>query len=98
MKESTMINWETTLAVTAERRKDDLAFAKEERLLRSIRKQSAPRSTRRYQRWLARFGARLVMWGGRLQARYASATHAPGDLRRECYADGGAYPCPELSR
>jgi hypothetical protein len=86
-----MINWDTTLAVAAERRKDDLVFAEEERLLRSIRKQRASRFTKRYQRWLARFGAQLVVWGDRLQARYANATLAPSELRRECYAaDSGA--------
>ena len=56
--------------VAYERRQDDLALARKERLIRHI--QGSSSYAVHYQRWLAQLGARLVSWGTYLQARYAS--------------------------
>ena len=57
--------------VAYERRQDDLALARKERLIRQIQKSNASHVAH-YQRWLAQLGERLVAWGTYLQARYAS--------------------------
>lgn len=38
----------------------------------------------RYQRWMARVGARLIRWGNHLQARYADTMIAASAMQQEC--------------
>ena len=59
-----------TVLVAYERRQDDLALARKERLIGRVQGSSSSHATH-YQRWLAQLGARLVAWGTYLQARYA---------------------------
>jgi hypothetical protein len=58
---------ERDVLVIQEHRRDAMAYAAQERLIRQAR---APWA-RAYRRWLARLGAQMVDWGGRLQTRYA---------------------------
>ena len=69
-----MLTW-TDVQYTAELRKDAHRTANRERLIRQIRGEGS--QSRRYQAWLAKFGARLVTWGYRLQERYADAVTMP---------------------
>jgi hypothetical protein len=66
-----------------ERRRDDLAHAKKQRLVR-LALSSRPSLSARYQRWLARVGTRLVAWGHRLEARYADALAISSAVHQEC--------------
>jgi hypothetical protein len=77
--------------IAQERRRDRLAWAAKERLIRNtLTRRSALQV--RYQRWLARFGARLVRWGSHLQARYAD-TFAASTVRQEyCGIESTARP------
>ncbi len=59
------------ILVAYERRQDDLALARKERLIRQVQRSSSSYAVH-YQLWLAQLGARLVAWGTYLQARYAS--------------------------
>ena len=65
----------TDIHYAAELRKDALRTADRERLIKQMTG-GASWSTR-YQRSLARLGARLVTWGSRLQERYADALAVP---------------------
>ena len=66
-----------------ERRKDTMAWVEKQRLIRLAQ---GPRRSlvRRYQRWLAQLGERMVRWGGRLQARYADTLIAASTMQQEC--------------
>ena len=75
------MNFEYIYKVEAERRKDEIAFAEKERLIRRILKKDSSLS-QSYRRWLARLGTQMVSWGNRLQARYADAL-ATSALPRE---------------
>jgi hypothetical protein len=57
----------------AEVRKDALATAERERLIRQMK---TPRTPVRipYQLWMNRLGARMIAWGQHLQARFAEPT------------------------
>jgi hypothetical protein len=68
--------------VGRERRRDAMAFAEKERLIRSVTRVHPPFGER-YQRWLARLGARLVVWGHQLQDRYAQPAIRPLALERK---------------
>ena len=57
--------------VAYERRQDDLALARKERLIGRVQRSNSSHATR-YQRWLAQLGAWLISWGTYLQTRYAS--------------------------
>ena len=70
-----MIN-EKDVLYAAEVRRDRMAFAEQERLIRSIRRDRPP-FLMNYRRWLARLGAQLVAWGDQLQTRYTSAYDHP---------------------
>jgi hypothetical protein len=64
--------FESYEAYSREVRKDALREAEKERLIRQIQ---GPRTPVRisYQYWIAHLGARMVVWGQRLQSRYASS-------------------------
>ena len=69
--------------IAQERHKDTMAWVEKGRLIRLAQ---GPRQSlvRRYQRWLARLGARMIRWGNRLQARYADTLIAASALQQEC--------------
>ncbi len=75
-----------------ERRRAYVAEAEKERLIRQILSQNAPRA-KRYQRWLARLGARLVTWGYRLQARYDRSVAVPALGQERYVAESNTSPC-----
>ena len=60
------------ILVARELRRDALARADKDRLIRQALAHSSP-SRKGHQLWLARLGAQMVTWGQHLQARYASA-------------------------
>jgi hypothetical protein len=68
--------------VAQELRKDRLAQAEKQRLIRLVLDNRPSR--RRYRRWMARFGAQMVRWGSRLQARYADTLIAASAMHQEC--------------
>jgi hypothetical protein len=55
-----------------ERRKDALATADKERLIRQIQRSRAPVRIP-YRLWMARLGEAMIAWGQHLQTRYAGA-------------------------
>ncbi len=69
-----MLNWYDTLNET-ERHKEFIVEAQKERLARQVSRRNSS-FARAYEHWLASLGARMVAWGGRLQARYDSAYSA----------------------
>ena len=71
------------LLVESERRFDEMARAREARLVRQFAG-NKKHSSRSYQRWLNRLGARLVSWGSSLQARYPSRSIEVGAWRPNC--------------
>jgi hypothetical protein len=68
--------------IAADRRKEAMAFAKQERQLAQISRQDT-RLVGRYQRWLARLGTQLVVWGSRLETRYAEPLYLSTTTPRE---------------
>lgn len=68
--------------VEAERRRGEIVAAEKERLARQVSRPGwwMPRP---WKRWLLRLGERLVVWGCRLQARYAHALDVSGALQAE---------------
>ena len=68
--------------VAQERRKDQLAWAEKQRLIRMVLANQPSR--RRYRRWMARIGAQMVLWGSRLQARYADTLIAASAMPERC--------------
>ena len=60
------------ILVVREQRRDALAYAERERLVRQVLQRNPP-SVKRHQLWLVRLGEHMVSWGQRLQTRYASA-------------------------
>ena len=52
-------------------RRDALAAAEKERLIRQVQQARAPVRIP-YRFWIARLGEQMIVWGQRLQARYAS--------------------------
>ncbi|MBC8444772.1 MAG: hypothetical protein H8D77_01465 [Chloroflexi bacterium] len=60
----------------AEVRRDRMAFAEQERLIRPVRR-GGSLFFMHYRRWLARLGAQLIAWGDQLQTRYTSAFDHP---------------------
>jgi hypothetical protein len=52
-------------------RKDALRAAEKERLIRQIQRAQAPVQVP-YQLWISRLGEWMIVWGQRLQSRYAS--------------------------
>lgn len=65
--------------VEVERRREQIVQAEKERLARQVSTDDA-RRIKPFQRWLFHFIARLVVWGSRLQARYAHAFDVAGAL------------------
>jgi hypothetical protein len=53
-------------------RKDALAAAEKDRLIRPIKKARSPARIP-YRLWMARLGEQMIAWGQYLQTRYASA-------------------------
>jgi hypothetical protein len=79
--------------VEAERRRHEIVEAEKERLARQVSKPGwwmpSP-----WQRWLLRLGGRLVVWGSRLQARYAHALDVSGALQTEpAVKEGNSGAC-----
>jgi hypothetical protein len=68
--------------VMRERQRDAMAWAEKGRLIRSATGVRPP-FRERYQRWLARLGAWLVVWGQHLQDRYAQSTVRPLALEQK---------------
>jgi hypothetical protein len=68
--------------VEAASRRDDIVEAEKERLARQVSKPGRWMPGL-WQRWLVRLGERLVVWGCRLQARYAHALEVSGALQAE---------------
>jgi hypothetical protein len=68
--------------VEVERRREQIVQAEKERLARQVSMNDG-RRTKPLQRWLFHFGARLVVWGSRLQTRYAHAFDVTGALPAE---------------
>ena len=64
---------ERDILVIREHRRDAMAYAEQERLIRQARASWI----RHYYCWLARLGAQMVAWGSRLQARYANPSIPP---------------------
>ena len=58
------------------RRNDEIAIAKQERLIRSVTQQCESRLTRLSIRMLDFLGTKLVAWGSQLQCRCAELTMA----------------------
>jgi hypothetical protein len=97
-----LINW-IDVMVAQQMRKDALARAEKERLVRQALGGRAqghrPWARERYRLWMAQLGDRLMVWGQRLKARYA-----PSDLAdtvscawgtaQQCYGTGcGSSSC-----
>ena len=86
-----VINW-IDVMVAREQRKDQLARARRERLLRHVQA-SGPPARVRYRRWMAHLGDRLVAWGQLLRSRYAD-TPIAWPVGSECrWMDGDSGRC-----
>ena len=89
-----MINWYAVL-VEQQRRLDEIARAQQHReaghILRSMADHPAMRlpEMRRYQRFLAYLGDRLIAWGCRLQTRYQALAYSVSRAGTE----PGSNPC-----
>ena len=59
------------ILVVREQRRDALAYAEKERLVRQVLGRNSP-PVKRHQLWLAHLGEQMVNWGQRLQTRYAN--------------------------
>ncbi len=69
-----------------ERRQEYVVEAQKERLANQATGRNSS-FARAYERWLASLGARMVTWGGRLQARYdRAASTLPQDGRVDPFA------------
>ena len=84
--------FERDYRVAQERRRDTLAWVEKERLIGKTAT-GRPSLQYRYQRGLARLGARLVRWGSHLQARYADTFIAASAMQRDCCGiESSAHP------
>jgi hypothetical protein len=77
--------------IIAQRRREELALAEEERLIRLSRRRSVP-SVRRHQRWLARLGAQMVAWGRRLEILYGDPLELSMAVCTDCRGNGWRTP------
>jgi hypothetical protein len=66
----------------AERRRNEIARAETERLIRRVMRNNAPSPNGR-QRWLTRLGGQLETWGHSLQARYDEPLIISGAAQHE---------------
>ena len=77
--------------IIAQRRREELALAEEEHLVRLSRRRSVP-SLRRHRRWLARLGAQMAAWGRRLEILYADPLELSVAVCADCCRNGGPTP------